>query len=53
MQVLPRDSAVSGAGCVPQTISHQRESHAVLCVKPQDTEETSAATEVFAVPQNG
>lgn len=49
VQVSLIDFAVSDAGCVLQTLSHQRESHAAQCVKLPVGEETSAAMEVFAV----
>ena len=53
VQVSLKDFVVLDVGCVPQTLSHQRENHAVQCAKLQDMEETSAATEVFVVLLTG
>ena len=48
-----RDFAASVAGCVPPIPSHLKENHAAPCVRPPAMEETSVATEAFAVPQIG
>ena len=47
-QELLKDFVVLVAGCVLQTHSHQKESHAVQCVKQPDTEEISVVMEVSA-----